>query len=316
MLIHFSKNPVQQFIGIAYYNRLGIFLFLLVATIPTIMCLVLDWHWLEMDMVPVSILGGALAIFLGFRNNSAYDRWWEARKIWGGIVNYSRTFAMQVMSFPSPAHSNGEVTEEERKAWQRDMIMRHLAWLYALNMHLRKKFDWDKLDDYITVEEVERIKKLANKPTQLINTQGQRLRTAHENGYIDNFRHVEMARVQEEFYNLQGKAERIKNTVFPFYYNYFTRVFLWIFVVCLPFGLVHTMHWGTIPMTAAIGFVFYILEKSGAITENPFEGRAADTPITTIVRAIEIDVMQILGEEKVPESQPMITGRFGVVYQE
>ena len=316
MLVNFSRNPLKQFFGIAFYNRWAIFAFLLLGAIPPILCMIVDWHRLELDMVPVSILGGALAIFLGFRNNSAYDRWWEARKIWGGIVNYSRTFAMQVMSFPSEKHSDGQVPEEERKAWQRDMIMRHLAWLHATNMHLRKKFDWDKLDDYITREELDRIKDLANKPTQLINTQGQRINTAFERGYIDSFRHMEMTRVQEEFYNLQGKAERIKNTVFPYYYNYFTRVFLWIFVICLPFGLVQAMEWGTIPMTGVVGFVFFILEKSGSITENPFEGRAADTPITTIVRAIETDLVQILGEGKLPESKPAIVGRFGVVYQD
>ena len=316
MLIHFSRNPVMQFVGIAYYNIWSILAFIIVGTVPTILCIVLEWHFLKMDMVPVSILGGALAIFLGFRNNSAYDRWWEARKIWGGIVNYSRTFAMQVMSFPSGNFSQGEVPESARKEWQRDMIMRHLAWLYGLNMHLRKQFDWNKLDDYISKEEVERIKALANKPTQLINTQGQKLKEGFEKGHIDSFRHVEMARVQEEFYNLQGKAERIKNTVFPFYYNYFTKVFLWIFIICLPLGLVDKMHWGTIPMVAAISFVFFILDKSGTITENPFEGRAADTPITTIVRAIERDLLEILGEEKIPESLPAKVGRFGVVYQD
>lgn len=315
MLVHYSKNPIKQFIGIAWYNKWAIFAFLLIGTIPPVLCHLFDWHHLEVDMVPVSILGGALAIFVGFRNNSAYDRWWEARKIWGGIVNYSRTFAMQVTSFPSPKHAETDIPEAERQEWQREMVMRHIAWLHGLNMHLRKQFDWDKLDDYISKEELERIKVLANKPTQLINLQGQRLNDAFERGYIDSFRHMEMTRVQEEFYNLQGKCERIKNTVFPFYYNYFTRVFLWIFVICLPFGLVQSIGWGAIPMTTAIGFVFFILEKSGAITENPFEGRAADTPITTIVRAIEIDLLQILKEDKIPESEPAVTGRFGVVYQ-
>lgn len=316
MLVKFSSNPFQQFLGITFYNLWGILIFILLATATTISCEVLDWHFLEMDIVPISILGGALAIFLGFRNNSAYDRWWEARKIWGGIVNYSRTFTMQVISFSSPVHSKGEVEAAELKAFQKDMVMRHLAWLYGLNMHLRKQFDWDKLDDYISKEEVEEIKQLANKPSQLVFRQGMKLREAHERGYIDNFRHVEMARVQEEFYNLQGKAERIKNTVFPYYYNYFTRVFLWIFVVCLPLGLVEKMHWGTIPMSVAISFVFFILDKSGNITENPFEGRAADTPITTIIRAIERDLLQMLGEQEIPDNHPPKVGRFGVVFQD
>lgn len=316
MLVRFSNNPFAQFFGIAYHNRLAIFFFFLISSIPVVLLKFYQFELLMVDMVPVSILGGALAIFLGFRNNSAYDRWWEARKIWGGIVNYSRTWTIHILGFARPVHSQGDVPDSEIRLWQKRMVYRHLAWLHGLNMHLRKRFDWDKLDDYISKEELERIKPLANKPTQLLRTQALELAEAYDVGIIEDFRHMELSRMLEEFFNLQGKAERIKNTIFPYYYNYFTRVFLWVFVILLPFGLSPLVGWGTIPMTVLIGFVFTILEKSGTITENPFEGRAADTPITTIVRAIEIDLRQMLDEDTDLKPEPVKRTRFGVMFQD
>lgn len=317
MLINFSKNPFKQVIGIAAYNWGRLVVFIVIACIAyglDYMHEHYQWYLVQLPVVPVTILGGALAIFLGFRNQSAYDRWWEARKIWGGIVNYSRSWSTLVLSFSSSRFSDGDVTEEEVKAWQKQMVYRHIGWLHALNMHLRKKYDWEKLDDYISEEELALIKKRSNKPTQIINQQGLNLKVAHEKGIIENFRHMELASVLKEFYNLQGKAERIKNTVFPYYYNYFTRVFLWLFIGCLPFALVETMEWGAIPMSVAISFVFSILEKSGVVTEDPFEGRAADTPISTIVRGIEIDLRQMLGEQETPSPMEATKGRFGVTY--
>ncbi|MEM7299156.1 MAG: bestrophin family ion channel [Bacteroidota bacterium] len=131
---------------------------------------------------------------------------------------------------------------------------------------------------------------------------------------IENFRHMELANMIKEFYDLQGKAERIKGTIFPYYYNYFTNVFLWLFVICLPFSLVDNMGWGTIPMTIAISFVFTILEKSGAVTEDPFENRAADTPISTITRNIEIDLLEMINSTSIPAALEPKTGKFGVKY--
>lgn len=132
----------------------------------------------------------------------------------------------------------------------------------------------------------------------------------------DSFRHMELAQMIKEFYDLQGKAERIKGTVFPYYYNYFTTVFLWLFVSCLPFALVSIMNWGAVIMSIAISFVFTILEKSGAVTEDPFENRAADTPISTITRNIEIDLLEMIGSKSIPAPQEAKVGSFGVVYMD
>lgn len=317
MLIKYSDNIFRQTLGIVAYNWGRLLVFALISLLAVLFEKMHEWYgWWKIDLpvVPVTILGGALAIFLGFRNNSAYDRWWEARKIWGGIVNYSRSFTTMILSFGSSHHSDGKIDQKEVNTWQREVIYRHIGWLHALRMHLRKEYNWEKLDDYITNEELERLKEKSNKPAQLINSQGLCLKYAFENRIIEDFRHMELSQVLQEFYTLQGKAERIKNTVFPYYYNYFTRVFLWLFIIFLPFTLTEMMSWGAIPMTVAIAFVFSILEKSGAITEDPFEGRAADTPMSTITRSIEIDLLEMLGEDDLPQPLSVKTAKFGATY--
>jgi len=317
MLIRFSTNPFDQIRGIAHYNRVSFFLFFLISIIAACQYYFaeqLNFKPFELPVVPVTILGGALAIFLGFRNNSAYDRWWEARKIWGGIVNASRTFGMMVTSFSSPLFSDDQVSEESISSWRKTIVYRHIAWLYALKFHLKKENDWDHLEKYIAKGELETLKKLHNKPTQILHKQGQELMMAYEQKMIEDFRHMQLTDVIREFYDLQGKAERIKGTVFPYYYNYYTGVFLWLFIICLPFSLVPSMGWVTIPMSFAISFVFMILEKSGAVTEDPFEGRAADTPISSIARNIEIDLLEMIKEEKIPGPIEPKSTRFGVLY--
>lgn len=268
----------------------------------------------DLPVGPVSILGGALAIFLGFRNNSAYDRWWEARKIWGGIVNASRTFGSFIISFSSENFSSKDVSQEEVEAWRKDLIYRHIAWLYSLKMHLRKLNYWENLEKYLSEDEIEEIRKYHNKPAQLLHIQNLKLQEGYDKKITEDFRHMELANIIKELFRLQGMSERIKSTIFPYYYNYFTGVFLWLFIICLPFALAPEMGLATIPMSSAIAFVFTILEKSGATTEDPFEGRASDTPISTITRNIEIDLLEMLRSKTVPAPIEPQTGKFGVRY--
>lgn len=317
MLIKFSDNPFKQVIGIAFYNKVSITLFILISILATVQYKfgeIFMFQPIDLPVVPVSILGGALAIFLGFRNNSAYDRWWEARKIWGGIVNASRTFGTFIISFSSTEFSKGKISEKELKSWREDLIHRHVAWLYALKMHLRKLNYWEHLEKYLSEKEIDEIRKFHNKPTQLLHKQSLKIQEGYDKKIIEDFRHMEIASVMKELIRLQGMSERIKGTIFPYYYNYFTIVFLWLFIICLPLALVPEMSWGAIPMSVAISFVFTILEKAGATTEDPFEGRASDTPISTITRNIEIDLLEMMESKTVPAPEEPKTGRFGVRY--
>lgn len=311
MIISFSKHPLFRIWGITYWNRWTLLFFAVVSTIAYYVCIELKYDELKIPPVPVSILGGALAIFLGFRNSSAYDRWWEARKIWGAVVNDSRSFAMELISLPT---GTSDADEKEIDTWRRQAVKRHIGWLYALNRHLRK--NPQNLKEHLSNEDIDSLSGKNNPPAQIIALQGKEMKKAFVNGWVDSYRFNALVATLTKFYDDQGKAERIKNTVFPYYYNFFTLFFLWLFTVSLPFSLAYIMDsWMLIPISILISFAFFILHKAGTLTENPFENIAADTPIDTICRGIEIDLLQMIDEKEVPKPVPPVTTKFGVSYQ-
>ncbi len=303
------------------------------------------YHWLEHEginiaipFLPLSTIGIAVAFYIGFKNNQSYDRFWEARKIWGGIINYSRTWGNQILSFVTLLHTEGRVSKEELKAHQKRLIYRHIAWCNALRLQLRqpssfsivyKKHlgnlykgkpgseDWkNEVGPFIeTQKEVEHLIKCKNTATQLIRLQGEELKEFIKLGLIEDFRHMELMGSLEEFYNLQGKCERIKKTPFPRQYAYFSNVFTWIFILLLPFGLVgefakmgHDFVWLTIPFFVLIAWIFNTMEMVGDNSEDPFENFINDVPMTAICRTIEIDLKDMLGEENLPENIKAVDG--------
>jgi len=311
MIVEFSRNRIKAIYGILFWNRAALFFFALCAGAAYYFCIYLEYDYVKLPAIPVSILGGALAIFLGFRNSSAYDRWWEARKIWGAVVNDSRSLGLELITYPVGKSDEEEV---EITKWRRRAFLRHIGWIHALSAHLRKE-EVD-LTGYLSEHDLELINGKKNIPTQLMIVQGNEIDYAFRKGWIEEFRFNALIGTLKKFYDDQGKAERIKNTIFPHYYNYFTLFFLWLFTMSLPFSLASIMdNWILIPISIAISFAFYILNKSGVLTETPFEGRAADIPITAICRGIEIDMLEMLDTDEVPEPMVNIVGKFGVVYQ-
>lgn len=312
MIVNFSKNPIKQVIGITYWNSLYLFLFAVVAVAAYVLCHEMGYDFLVINGLPVTVLGGALAIFLGFKNSSAYDRWWEARKIWGAVVNDSRSIAMELITYGMPKEADKNAHDE----WRKRTVRRHIGWVHALRSHLRKEPFCEELKDWISKEELMDLRDVHNVPAQLIVNQGKDISYAMEQGWIDEFRHMALMTTNKKMYDNQGKAERIKNTIFPFYYNYFTGFFLLLFTASLPFALASLMDtWIMVPLSVAISFAFWILHKAGRITETPFEGRAADTPMSTISNGIEIDLLEMLREENIPANIPDVVTKFGVVYK-
>ena len=314
MIHHYSKNVFKQIAGILRYNYGAILVFIFIGSCAFVASKIFMIEEVILPVVPVTILGGGLAIFLGFRNNTAYDRWWEARKIWGAIVNSSRHFGTQVMTYLSLKHGTSELTETKLMELQKAMIYRQIAWINALRMSLRGHQDWHLIKDLLSEEEFSELLTAPNKATFLNHLQGRDLRNALDLGAIEDFRHLGMMQSIRDFFDHQGKCERIKKTVFPFYYTYFTQVFLWLFIVLLPFALIDKMNYMTVPLSVAISFAFYILDKTGNITEDPFENRAADVPLSAICRTIEIDLRHQLGERDLPEPlEPELT-KYGAEY--
>ncbi len=258
----------------------------------------------------VAMLATALAIFLAFRNNSAYDRWWEARKIWGGIVNSSRTFGRQVMTLTSLSQEPTEAVA----AYQKELIYRHIAWINALRLQLRKETTWDEIKPLLEPEEFDWAMQTQNHATQLVQKQGLRLADGRKQKLIIEARYLEILdETLTSLYDLQGKAERIKNTPLPRQYDYFPRVFLFLFVTLLPSGMITELKevdssWMVIPLATVVSYVFYVLMRVGEFNEDPFEGRFSDTPMTALCRTIEIDMREQLSETDLPPKLEPVDG--------
>ncbi|MBT4863518.1 MAG: hypothetical protein HON53_00155 [Planctomycetaceae bacterium] len=272
---------------------------LLFAVVSSTVCYLHEAQILKniaIPFLPLSTLGTAMAIILGFRNNSAYDRWWEARKIWGGLVNQSRTWSAQVTT----CIAAGETEAAEVAELKRELVHRHIGYLNALRLQLRQQDDWQEVARFLPEDERSQLSEWVNQSTQINARNAARLRDALDRGWLDSFRHVAMLDTLEQFYELQGKCERIKNTPLPRQYSFFTTVFVWIFVLLLPFGFVKELGWWTVPMSVLVGWIFIALEQVGRYTEDPFQNFVHDVSMTALCRAIEIDLRQMLGETELP----------------
>ncbi len=310
------------------------------ATAVTVFYEAFHFEWLEIPWLPLSIIGTAVAFYLGFKNNSSYDRMWEARKIWGAIVNSSRMWGATVKGFVTNQFAKNPLSEEELHAIHQRLLYTHVGWLYTLRSQLliptswehgaqgriaeqyikrrKKRFGVGLFEDDITQleltkflgnEECNKLVNFQNTATQIIDKQSQDLKQLREAGLIDDFRQMELQKILNNFYTHQGKAERIKKFPFPRQYSSSSFIFVGIFVFLLPFGLAPAFHdigevghgiWLTIPFTVLVGWIYIMMELIGDYSENPFEGLGNDIPMLSLCRVIEIDLREMLGETDLP----------------
>ena len=228
---------------------------------------------IEIPWLPVSVIGTAVAFYVGFKNNQAYDRVWEARKIWGGIINESRSWGMMIDGFITNIHTSDKKSDDEIHVIKKRLIYRHIAWIYAHRSQLlvptewenqslsdqnsngqdsisldyqRKRFGIGLVDDEITRTELnlflpeaehDRLIANVNTATQIINEQSRELTILRKQGIIDDFRHIELENILRTFYTLQGKNERIKKFPLPRQYAHMSRIFVGVFIFLLPFSM-------------------------------------------------------------------------------
>lgn len=253
----------------------------------------------------VAILGSALAIFIAFRNNSSYGRWWEARTIWGGIINSSRVLARLVITF-SDSHSHQENYNKERsERFKKELVYKIIAWAHALRLHLRKQSTWNEVKPFLSVQEFEQLEKYQNKPNQIHLLTGKKIYEAMANGTLSGFDSFQMEGQLLALANYQGGCERIKNTPLLRQYDFFTKVFLYTFMLLLPISLIGdftklNVDYLMIPVSVIISFVFAIMGKVGEVNEDPFENRITDIPLTAMCNTIERDLKEMLGENDLP----------------
>jgi putative membrane protein len=252
-------------------------------------------HHFEIPAMVPTVLGTAIAFFVGFNNNQAYDRWWEARKIWGGLVNDSRSWARSVTTYISSTDNHDQQFAELK----RRMVCRHIAFLYALKAKLRDAVD-ETYHQYLEDADEQEINRHTNVPNAILTLQSRDLQQLYSTGMIDGFRFIEMNQLLVRFTDGMGMSERIKYTVFPTTYSYLTKVFIWLFVVSLTLVISQYAGIWSIFLGWLVGFVYVSTQINGMSLINPFENNSASIPLNQITRTIEINLLEMIGEEKIP----------------
>ncbi|NML22589.1 hypothetical protein HHL16_17030 [Pseudoflavitalea sp. G-6-1-2] len=245
-----------------------------------------------------AILGTVISLLLGFRSNQAYDRWWEARHVWGAIVNDSRTLARQVLTYTDVLYPGDQVQQFRER-----MIRRQIAWNYSLGQSLRNLSAAKGLNAYLSAKEQQFISHYDHVPAALLEMHGRNLREAQEEGWINRYQQVEMDRTLTRLCDSMGKCERIKNTVFPATYSLYIHFSLLLFICLLPFSLIEYFGFFEIPVVMAVSACFLLIEKMAIHLQDPFENKPTDTPMTTIARNIEKNLRQMLQDQELPEQQ-------------
>jgi putative membrane protein len=273
-------------------------------------------HLLEKISLPFSvaaILGSALAIFLAFRNNNAYNRWWEARTQWGNIINNSRIFARQIIANAANAAAINKATKTETDAYSKELVYRQIAFAHALRLHLRKQDNWEEVKSFLPENEYTQLEEKINKPNYLLQTQGMRIKEGMRSEILGPFDNISLEPTLAGFNNFQGACERIKNTPLLRQYHYFTRLFLLVFMAVLPFSLINDftkMGYPAlmVPLSILVSFVFGVMGKVGEVNEDPFENRITDVPLAALCNTIERDLKEVLGETHLPPKLEPVKG--------
>lgn len=247
----------------------------------------------EMPFTIPTFLGTAISILLSFKLSQSYDRWWEARKIWGCIINDSRSFIIQLQTL---THMDKDTVKA--------IAYRQIAWCFALGKSLRGLNPLEDLDVYLSQKDLEEAEFHTNKPLALIQLNALDIKQSKTKGLINDFSHIQLDNTLVRLCDWQGKAERIKNTIFPVTYRMFLHFIIYLFLVVLSIALKEIEWYFQIPLLLLISTAFFLLEKSATIMQDPFENKPTDTPMTTIARTIEINIKQLLRETNVPEPLP------------
>ncbi|MEG9438067.1 hypothetical protein JAO29_18120 [Edaphobacter sp. HDX4] len=258
-------------------------------------------QWAALEQIPLSLFGSAIGVVLAFRNSTSYARWWEARTLWGTIVNNSRSWGRLVTTTMRQKEKNNS---PELTAMKIRMIYYQIAWVHALRQHLRKLDVLSEIAGILPAEEIEEFRGQTNVPVAIQQRQSTLLQEALDAGWIDLAQWHAMNQSLDDLVDAQGGAERIKNTPMPRQYDYLPQLFAQMFCFLLPLVMVSSMGWFTPLGSTLVGFIFLSLDKIGRDLEDPFDNTIHDLPLISITRTIEINLRQMLGESELP--QPIV----------
>ena len=236
--------------------------------------------------LPLTLFGTALALLLGFRSNSAYQRWWEGRMLWGLMINASRNLARQARNY----------LPDQANDLKRTIVLRQIAYVNALRCQLRRQTLDEEVLRFLSRSEADFALARTNVANGLIDGTGRRIDIAKDQGWLDTIQQASMENVLIDIANAQGGMERLKNTPLPNQYRFFPTVFTHLLCVLLPIGLVETLGFATPLGSTIAGLMFLMVLAIGDDLVDPFANNLHDVPLSALCRTIEIDLLQTIGD--------------------
>lgn len=259
----------------------------------------MEWTSATLSSLPLAVIGGALGIFVSFRTNSAYARWWEGRKLWGRMINSSRHFATQVLSY-FPRGDDGQPSP-----LQRELIVRHIAYVHMLRLLLRVQppFEDSELVTHLSPQELAVLPTESNATHALLNTQSELVAQAARDKLINDFHLQMLDDTFAKLLDIQGGCERIKKTPMPRGYSFIAERLILLYGFLFPWVLVHEIGFLIIPINILVCLSFALISEAGRVLEDPFTMFWNGLPLSAISRMIEVNLRQRLGD---PDLPPMI----------
>jgi ion channel-forming bestrophin family protein len=256
----------------------------------------LEWAWLEIHPAPLTIVGGAIAIFVGFRTNSAYDRWWEGRRLWGQLVNSSRMLTTQVLAY-LPASEPGAPTEPQRR-----LITRHLVWVHVLRCRLRDQDPWadPRIRDLLSEDERAQLADQSSPNHALIDRSLVELERMASAGEISELRLQSLDRTYATLLDVQGGCERIKKTPMPRGYGFIADRLIMIYGIVFPLALADDLALWVVPLDVLVCMAFLLISEVGRVLEDPFTMFYNGLPLTQLSAMIEANVRERMGDRSAP----------------
>ncbi|MEJ7646680.1 MAG: bestrophin family ion channel [Chryseolinea sp.] len=229
------------------------------------------------------LLGVVLGLFLVFRTNTAYDRWWEGRRLWGGMVNSTRNFAMKIGAFVSAEN-------HEDREWFAKMISN---FVFAMKENLRTGVQFAELDapDESFFND---LKKYKHKPNRIASLMYKRVNDMYTSKKISGDQLINLDKELKDFIDLMGACERIKYTPIPYSYMMYVKKFIFIYIITLPFGFVTQSGYMTIPIVLLVSFVLLSVELIAEEIEDPFGRDVNDLPLDELAGKMRENVREIL----------------------
>ncbi|MET0339780.1 MAG: bestrophin family ion channel [Polyangiales bacterium] len=261
---------------------------------------------LDLSTIPFTLISLALGVFLGFRNNTSYDRYWEGRKLWGRLVNDTRSFARLSLSLVAHDIVPGvQADPAEARALQRELVYRTIGYVHAFRLHLRGELhDLKTIREFLPADELAALETESNVPLAILNGTSARVTRARKLGILHNRDVHLLENMLSDICDVQGGCERIKNTPIPWSYTVLMHSIVFVYCFSLPFGIVMTTKLATPLVVALIAYAFLGLDAVGDELEEPFGSDYNDLPLSTISRMIEVNLRQALGETDLP---PLLT---------